>query len=495
MAIDLTGLPQEVQDLIVEQKKIIEQQATMISKLQQQVETLLRAAYGKKSEKTPKEDSKPENKNDKDSKSDKKRRARLRNSLSADLRRETITYDIPEEDRICAECGNPLHKIGEDSSDQLEFKPAELYIKQHIRPKYACASSCGGITAATLPSRPIDKGLPGPGLLSYIITSKYQDALPLYRLEQILQRYGAAIPRSTMCDWMMQCGTLLEPLVIAMKKELFKSAVINTDDTTVPVQAPGKTKTGRIWTYVASGINSAACTIYTYSPNRKNEHPLGFLAGYKGFLQADAYPGYDKLFEDGDIIEVGCWAHARRKFFEISEAVKGCDTLANDALDFIRELYVIDKHSKSLPDIQARYNYRKQHGDPILSKFYAWLGLQQKTVLPKTPIAKAINYTLNNWDALARVTSHEALELDNNRAERSIKPIVIGRKNWLFAGSDKGGKNAAILYSLIETCKQNNVNTFKYFADILERLPTCLQRDIEQLLPYHWEPPSEYLDP
>ena len=257
------------------------------------------------------------------------------------------------------------------------------------------------------------------------------------------------------------------------------------------MQAPGKTKTGRLWTYVASGINSVACTIYQYSPNRKSEHPLEFLKNYKGFVQADAYSGYDKLFTDGNIIEVGCWAHSRRKFFEISEAVKGCDTLANDALDFIRELYKIDKHSKSLSSIQERYNYRKIHSEPILDKFSAWLTLKQDTVLPKTPIAKAINYTLNNWEALARVISHEALELDNNRAERSIKPIVIGRKNWLFAGSDKGGKNAAILYSLIESCKQNNVNTFKYLADVLERLPTCLYNDIDQLLPYNWKPPPE----
>ena len=230
-SVDLTGVSQEIKDLFLEQKATIAQQSLMIEKLQQQVETLLRTLYGKRSEKTPKEDNEPGTDDGKDTKAAKKKRARLRNSLDKDLPCETITYDILEEQRVCEECGGSLHKIGEDISDQLEFKPAKLYIKKHIRPKYACSKSCGGITAATLPQRPIDKGLPGAGLLSYIITSKYQDALPLYRLEQILKRHGASIPRSTMCDWMMQCGTLLEPLVLAMKKDLFKSSVINTDDT------------------------------------------------------------------------------------------------------------------------------------------------------------------------------------------------------------------------------------------------------------------------
>ena len=315
--------------------------------------------------------------------------------------------------------------------------------------------------------------------------SKYGDHLPLYRQQQRWLRCGMDLPRSTLCDWVQQSAEILSPLVAVMKEDLLLLHSLHTDDTTVPVQAKTKTHTGRLWVYVSGRNQPLNCTIYDYTSSRSQQGPQDFLQNYKGYLHADAYPGYDKLYETGDIIECACWAHARRKFYDITQSVKS-PSLADEALAFNGKLYAIEHETKSMESIK-RYYYRRRHSKPLLKKFKRWLYRRRKNTLPKSPIAKAIAYTCNHWRALNNFLGFADACLDNNTAERAIKPLVIGRKNWLFAGSHRGAKNAAVLYSLIETCKQNKINPADFLADVLQRLPTHLMKNIRVLLPYHWK--------
>ena len=338
-----------------------------------------------------------------------------------------------------------------------------------------------------MPEQPIDKGLAGAGLLAEILISKYQDALPLYRQQRRFARLGYDLPRSTLCDWVMQCATRLKPIVEAMTTAcLMPARKLHTDDTPFPVLANNKTHTGRLWVYVGQADNAPPCTIYRYSKTRSHQVPCQFLATYQGYLQADAYPGYDKIYRDGKIIEVACFAHARRKFADIVKTLKE-PSLAHQALDFIGLLYAIEKHSKPMTVMQ-RYYYRRRFAKPILNDFYRWLIRQNKTAPPKTPLGQALNYCLNHWRALKNYLGDGILEIDNNRAERAIKPFVIGRKNFLFAGSHFGAEQAAIIYSLIESCNMLNINTFDYFKDVLTRLPSTLNKNISDLFPCYWKP-------
>jgi transposase len=471
-------------------QQTIKQLDATIAHLQHQVETLLRQLYGKKSERKSNDKDKPDTSQNPRIPSQKSSSpfSKGRQKLSPDLPRRRIVHVLPEDEKACSDCGRLLSKMGEEKSEQYEFIPAQLIVLEHVRPKYVCRPCGGNIKVASMPYLPIDKGLAGPGLLAEVLINKYEDALPLYRQEQRWKRLGVSLSRSTLCAWVAGCARLLEPLVLRTKEtSMLPSSKIHVDDTPVPVQVKGKGKThiGRIWVYVSGGGHTPPCTVYEYSTTRSQEVPKQFLKDYKGYLQADAYGGFDCLYKSGDIIECTCWAHCRRKFYEITQAVKK-PSLADVALNFIGKLYDIERHIKGW-DNQRRKFYRRRYAKPILKHFKRWLNQHQKTTLPKSPIGQAIGYALNHFRALCHYLREGYLDIDNNTAERAIKPLVLGRKNYLFFGSHEGGNHAAIIYSLIATCKQHNVNTFDYLKDVLTRLPSHKINKIDELLPYNWK--------
>jgi transposase len=482
-----------LQEQIAQNKQLREQ----LGQLQHQLATLQAMVFGQKSEKrrsnalelpkatNDKLEAHPVE-NSKDNKTPENNR-NGRRQLPLNLERQKIRYDIPEDKRHCPHCQYGLHCIGKEVTEQLDYIPAKLIAIEHIRYKYSCRGCKQYLVTAAMPEQPIDKGLAGPGLLAEILIDKYQDALPLYRQQLRFARLGYELPRSTLCDWVMQCADRLKPIVDAMTTAcLMPARKIHTDDTPFPILASGKTHTGRLWVYVGKADNAPPCTIYRYSKTRAQQVPMQFLKDYQGYLQADAYPGYDKLYQDGKIIEVACFAHARRKFADIVKNLKE-PCLANQALDFIGLLYDIERRAKAMTIIQ-RYHFRKRRAKPILKIFYRWLSLQKLTAPPKSPLGQAVKYALNHWRALNHYLSDGILDIDNNRAERAIKPFVIGRKNFLFAGSHFGAEQAAVIYSLIESCKMMNINTFDYFKDVLTRLPATLNKNISDLFPCFWKP-------
>jgi transposase len=490
-----------------------------IDHMQAQLDKLLRQLYGRKSEQKPKnkdDDKKDDNKPNSGSsgKTTNNNKPNIkpndkpkRNKLPDHLARDRVYYDLPENEKHCTDCGQKKQCIDEEVTEQLEFIPASLFVREHVRYTYKC-QCC--ITTVPMPAQPIDKGIPGPGLIADVIMSKYEDSTPLYRQNQrFMRQNNVDIPESTLCDWVAKAAFWLEPIVAGMKSDLLKSIKIHSDDTTVPVLAKGKTKLGRLWVYLADGagddgrhikvqdtdaknaeikniINTNKCTIYEYTPSRAGFWALNFLSGFKGFLQADAYAGYDPVFQTEKVIEVACMAHARRYFFDVAKAAKG-QSLAHDAVDQIGLLYEIERSCKDMPAYQ-RYRYRKKHSKPILKRIYRWLKIQVNILIPNTPIIKAVNYMLNHWRALCNYLSNGYLDIDNNKGERAMRRVAIGRKNWMFVGSDEGGKRAAIIYSVLETCKQNSINPFEYLRDVFIRLPNTKQSDIKSLLPYNWRP-------
>jgi transposase len=384
---------------------------------------------------------------------------------------------------VCRECSAELKQIGEEVSEQLEYVPASFFVHVHARIKYACPHCQGNVVSGSLPVQPIDKGLPGPGLLAHVLTSKYNDHLPLNRLEGIFQRHGVELSRSTMCDWIAGSTALLEPVVKVMKAELLASRKIHTDDTTVPVLDKNResTKTGRLWVYVGDAAHEHI--VFDYTPDRSRDGPLHFLRGYKGYLQADAYAGYNAVYAGGEVIEVACWAHARRKFFD---AMKSDAARSRIALAYIRELYEIEKRGRDLGEAERR-DLRLAEAKPLLETFKTWLDAEAKKALPKSPVGEAISYTRAQWVALTRYLEDGLLEPDNNRAERALRRIAIGRKNWMFAGSDEGGRRAAIVYSLIASCAALKIDPYAYLRDVLKRLPTCSTADLHRLTPKAWK--------
>jgi transposase len=395
-------------------------------------------------------------------------------------------------------------KIGEESSEQLDYVPASLFVLEQVRCKYAC-SRCAAtadplaspaapptVVTAPKPAQPIDKGLPGPGLLAHVIVSKYVDHLPLHRQEQIFERQGVELSRSTLCDWMAACAKLLTPLYQLLIAHVLQSRTIHTDDTTVPVQEPGmnRTKSGRLWTYV--GDRDHRATVYDYTPTHARDGPATFLKGFAGFLQADAANLYDGLYTTGRIVEVGCWAHCRRHFHEARDHDAA---RAHEAMARIRTLYAVEDEAKELikagklSGVEAdgvRLRLRCEKTVPLLVQFKTWLEQQQPQVLPKSPIGQALAYALRHWQAFSRFTEHGFLNIDNNAAERALRAVAIGRKNWLFAGSDAGGKTAAVLYSMVATCKQLGIDPFTYLRDVLARLPEHPADRRTELLPDNW---------
>ena len=434
-----------------------------------------------------------------------------RGKLPEHLPRVEVIHDLTDEQKKCPCCGGDRLCIGSEISEQLEYVPASLKVLKHIRHKYAC-KSCGEgcdkcdcqshIEIATKPAQPIEKGLPGPGLLSYVITSKLGDHLPLYRLEKIFDRHGVDIARSTMCAWMLSASQLMAPLVDLITTRVKQSEVIHTDETRVPVQdgtVKGQCKSGRIWTYIGDQANPYV--VYDYTPDRTRAGPQRFLDDYKGYLQADAYGGYDGIYHKGNVIEVACWAHARRKFFDAKETD---GRRAAEMLTMVAELYAVEDGVrekielllKETPDAsraqqeQVRFTLRQEQSKPILAKIKAWLTAESQVVLPRSPMAQAINYTLNQWEALNRYTEQGYLNIDNNAAERALKRVAIGRKNWLFAGHDDAGKSHARLYTLVASAERHGVDPQAYLTSVLAKISQTRLSELDQFLPEVWKADS-----
>jgi transposase len=377
-----------------------------------------------------------------------------------------------------------LRCIGEDITEILEYIPAGFYVRQIIRRKYAPSGGMGSVVTAPLPALPIEKGRPGPGVLAYIITSKYCDPVPLYRLEQIFARHGLHIPRTTQWDWVRDSADLLVAIVLAMKRLILASEKIHTDDTYIPIQDKSRTQVreGYLWPHIDRANN----VYFDYTTTRSGEGPQQMLGGYQGYIQADAFNGYDGLYGEGKATEVGCWAHARRKF---DEALATDLLRANEMLALIAQLYVIEKKAREEHlDAEGTKALRQKFSQPILEKeIKPLLERWAHEVLPKSPIGKAVTYAVNQWEALNRYLENGILSIDNNLSERVIKLVALGRKNWLFSGSDEGAQRAAILYSLIASCRLCGIDPFVYLRDVLERINTHPASRIDELTPPRWK--------
>lgn len=415
-----------------------------------------------------------------------------RKPLPKDLPREVIVHDIADEDKVCDGCQSALHKIGEDKSEKLEFIPAKVKVIEHVRPKYACrecekSGTHNTIKQVSVPHSIIPKGYVTPSLLSQIITSKYQYGLPLYRQEAMFKQYGIELSRKTMADWMMKSADILHMLYNHLRRILLKQAVIHADETTVKVVSDNKSKS-YMWVY-ATGADSPEGKLVTtdiphiilfdYHASRAGQCAVDFLDGYSGYLQVDGYAGYHTT----QATLVGCWAHARRKFVEAKTAQgKKQNGKADWALNHIQKLYRIEIQIKhKTPD--ERLEIRQEKSLPLLKQFEAWLIKSEQDVLSKTKLSEAVQYCLNQWVKLQRYTQDGHLSIDNNRAERAIKPFVIGRKNWLFSQTANGAHASAVLYSIIETTKANGLVPFDYINYLLEQLSQP-EPDIEHLLPW-----------
>ena len=483
---------------IRELAETLRQQNHLIAKLQHQLEQLLRQRYGRKGEAVdpgqlllfaqevlaqtepppPPPPAAPG--------PNPKRDGHGRKPLPAGLPRKRVVHDVAPEDRACPECGVERRPIGEEVREQLEYVPASLIVLEHVRPKYACRGCAAHVVIAGRLPEPIEKGLPGTGLLAHVAVSKYLDHLPLYRLEGIFKRHGVELSRSTMCDWMATCASLLDPVVAAMARRILASKVIGTDDTPVTVQDHGGkgTKTGRLWAYLGDRDNRFV--VYDYTPDRSGDGPERFLKGYRaGYLQSDAYSGYNGLHSRG-VIEVGCWAHARRKFYD---ARTSDPERAHAAIAWIGRLYEVESDAKERKlDDATRHALRQERSRPLLESFGEWLTAEAPGVLPKSPLGEAISYTRSNWTALSRYLDAGFLSIDNNATENALRPIALGRRNWLFCGSDRGGRTAATLMSLTASCKALGVEPFAYLRDVLDRVSTHPNSRIEELLPDRWKP-------
>jgi len=409
----------------------------------------------------------------------------IRKKLPSDLLRETIIHDI--EDKTCACCGNELHQMGDERSEKLEFIPAQVKVIEHVRLKYSCRrcekeGTSTQIKIAPVPASPIPKGIATATLLSQIITSKYQYALPLYRQESLFKQYGIALSRKTMADWMMKCADLFTPLYAKLQEILLQQSVIQADETTLKVINEDKVKS-YMWLY-CTGTDSPNkgdipnIVLFDYQAGRAGQCAVDYLAGFNGYLQADGYAGYEKT----SATLVGCWAHARRKFIEAQTAQpKGKTGKADIALSLIQKLYRLEIRLKD-QSAEEKYEQRQTQAKPLLDKFYQWL--EKANVPPKTALGKAVQYCKNQWHKLIRYVNDGELSIDNNRAERAVKPFVIGRKNWLFSNTANGARASAMLYSIIETAKANGLTPFDYIAHCLEQL-SGVHVDVEKLLPWN----------
>jgi transposase len=481
-----------------------------VTMLRQQVEQLLRRVYGRRSEKLDPnqlmfdrlileaaqqpvseslcEPSLPEEPKRKRPRA-KRRSHPGRIPIPEHLERVEIVLDIPEEEKFCPETGRPLKKIGEEVSEKLEYRPGKLIVNVYKRPKYgspdSMASGQVGVISAPMPEHPIEKCKADVGLISHIIVSKFADHLPLYRQDGIFEREGVIIPRATQTSWVMQTYEAIGLLGEELKKAVLASDVLFTDDSIIPLQVKGngKVKKARLWVYVRGGPGPPLA-VYDFSRDRSKNRPLNFLDGYKGYVHADAYSGYDELFRQEGIIEVGCWVHARRKF---DEAASCRPAEATEIMARIARLYKVESECRNVEPAH-RCLVRKECSKPILEGIFERLEELKPRVLPSEPLATAITYTLNQREALCRYLDDGRLKPDNNTSENAIRPLALGRKNWLFAGSERGARATALFLGLIQSCKACEVNPWQYFNDMLRRVMSHPVNRLRELLPDQWQP-------
>jgi transposase len=416
------------------------------------------------------------------------RRKPARRPLPEHLPRERIVYPLPATCPCCG--GGALRKIGEDVTETLEFIPRQWKVIQHVREKLSCRT-CEAITQPPAPSHPIARGRAGPKLLAHVLFSKYGLHLPLNRQSAVYAREGIELDVSTLADWVGASAATLMPLVETIRRHVFAAERIHADDTTVPVLAKGKTRTGRLWTYVRddrpfAGPEPPAAAFF-YSRDRGGEHPEQHLASYAGLMQADAYAGFNRLYEanrkPGPIVEAACWAHGRRKFFDLARINKA--PIAEEAVTRIDALFAIERDINGQTP-QARVDARHERSRPLVVALEAWLREQRARVSKNSETGKAIDYSLKRWDALTRFLNDGRLCMSNNAAERELRAIAIGRRNWTFAGSDEGGRRAAAIYTLIATAKLNDVDPQTWLADVLARINDHKIHDLAALLPWNW---------
>jgi transposase len=412
-------------------------------------------------------------------------RHRGRRPLPDHLMRCVHDIHPPQEEQTCPSCGHAKTAFGTDVTEELEMIPVKFFVNQYVRYKYACPCCQGSVSQGPLPARPIEKGIPGPGFLADLVASKYAEHLPLYRLQERYRRAEIKLSLSTLCDWVGHVAWLTAPIVEAMKQLLVASRKINTDDTPItvldPNAAPVHSRRGYMWVYISEFDD----VVFDFTNSHERDGPASFLKGYRGYLQADAFSGYDGIYAGGLVTEVACWAHARRKFY---------DTLvyypveARRILELIGGLYAVESRAKKM-NVQddTRLAWRQRFSQRRLQRLRRYLDELSVQVLPKSPLGKAITYALNNWKALNRYTEAGWLNIDNNLSERQIKQLVIGRKNWMFAGSENGARNAAILFSLVVSCKLAGVDPFAYLKDVLKRIHTHPASRVNELIPREWK--------
>jgi transposase len=499
---DTTTLPDELSEL----KRIVHRYEQENDLLREQIRLLYARIYGKKSEKgnrdpesvqlplfdMPEPEVEPEKETTEVPAHTREKAGRKK--LPENLPRVEVVHDIPEEAKVCA-CGGEMSRIGEDVSEKLDIIPAVIRVIRHIRPKYAC-KHCEGIETegpvvkiAAAPKQIIEKGIATAGLLGHILTAKFCDALPFYRQERQFSRLGVDLPRATMCNWSMKAAHACEPLLSMLKAQIRSGPLINVDETTVQVLAePGRAPTTKsyIWIF-CGGPPKHPAFVYHYAPSRSGDIAALFLKGYKGVVQTDGYAGYDFLDKLPNVFHAGCWAHARRKFMEAEKGSgKGNKTGSVDiALGYIRKLYAVEHegNKKGYKPEQMRI-LRQEKSKPILDDFFKWLSKKSLHVVPKSLLGVAVNYTLKRWPRLIAYLDHGEATPDNNAAENAIRPFVVGRKNWLFAGTPAGAAASACLYSLIETAKANSLEPYKYLRYLFEKLPFAMSEDdYRKLLP------------
>jgi transposase len=411
-------------------------------------------------------------------------RPRGRRPLPPHLKRERIEHDLREEEKHCASCSQDLRPIGEEMSERYEYIPAQLLVIEDVCKKYACACT---VKTATKPPQPIEKSAAGASLLAQVIVSKVADHLPVHRQAKILRRFGVEIADQTMCGWMRQSAELLDPLYGRLKEFVLSSKVVGTDDTPVKVldrNLARTTRKGRFWPYIGDRNHVAA--VFDYTPTRERAGPEKFLKQYRGYLQADAYVAYDSFFTDPDrgLMEVACWAHTRRHFHQ---ALDTDSARMGAVLAYIAQMYAVEKRARRCGvDGEALRLLREHASQPVLEKLHEYLEKIREDVLPKSEAGQAVAYALKNWTALTRYLEDGDLSIDNNHTERSLRGIAVGRRNWTFVGSDRGGKTMAVLRSFVTSCELAKVDPFVWFQDVLTRIAECSIQQLDDLLPHRW---------